>query len=128
MFPTPSNTLHVSHLFVFQNATRLRATSAALNYEQTLVNVPPTKLTVLENGLRVASEDSGAPTATVGVWIDAGSRNETESNNGVAHFLEHMAFKVKFSFFVLNIFRIQTHKTYLILIGDWQTLSNRLGA
>jgi processing peptidase subunit beta len=49
---------------------------------------------VLDNGLRVASEDSGAPTATVGIWIDAGSRIETEANNGVAHFLEHMAFKV----------------------------------
>ena len=79
---------------MIQNSTRLRATAAALNYEQTLVNVPPTKLTVLDNGLRVASEDSGAPTATVGIWIDAGSRNETEANNGVAHFLEHMAFKV----------------------------------
>ena len=33
-------------------------------------------------------------TATVGVWIDAGSRYETEKNNGAAHFLEHMAFKV----------------------------------
>merc|ERR1719478_311069 len=32
-------------------------------------------------------------TATVGVWIDAGSRYETDANNGVAHFLEHMAFK-----------------------------------
>jgi predicted Zn-dependent peptidase len=30
----------------------------------------------------------------VGVWIDAGSRYETERNNGAAHFLEHMAFKV----------------------------------
>lgn len=34
-------------------------------------------------------------TATVGVWIDAGSRYETERNNGAAHFLEHMAFKVR---------------------------------
>jgi len=32
-------------------------------------------------------------TATVGVWIDAGSRYETAQNNGAAHFLEHMAFK-----------------------------------
>ncbi len=32
-------------------------------------------------------------TATVGVWIDAGSVWENEENNGVAHFLEHMAFK-----------------------------------
>ncbi|CAJ0604706.1 unnamed protein product [Cylicocyclus nassatus] len=30
----------------------------------------------------------------VGVWIDAGSRYETLANNGTAHFLEHMAFKV----------------------------------
>lgn len=35
----------------------------------------------------------GSETATVGVWIDAGSRYETAANNGAAHFLEHMAFK-----------------------------------
>merc|ERR1712029_840822 len=58
-----------------------------------LLNVPATRVTVLDNGMRVASEDSGAPTATVGLWIDTGSRYETAANNGVAHFLEHMAFK-----------------------------------
>jgi processing peptidase subunit beta len=47
----------------------------------------------LKNLLKVASEESNSQTATVGVWIDAGSRHETEKNNGVAHFLEHMAFK-----------------------------------
>lgn len=57
------------------------------------MNVPPTLTTTLDNGLRVATEDSGAATATVGLWIDAGSRYETAHNNGVAHFLEHMAFK-----------------------------------
>ena len=36
---------------------------------------------------------TGGETATVGVWIDAGSRYETEKTNGAAHFLEHMAFK-----------------------------------
>ena len=45
------------------------------------------------SGLRVASEGGHGDTATVGVWIDAGSRYETEKNNGAAHFLEHMAFK-----------------------------------
>ena len=34
----------------------------------------------------------------VGLWIDAGSRFENEKNNGVAHFLEHMIFKVKEQF------------------------------
>lgn len=58
-----------------------------------LLNVPETKVSKLPNGLRIATEDSAIPTCTVGMWIDAGSRHETEYNNGVAHFLEHMAFK-----------------------------------
>lgn len=68
---------------------------SALNLQKTLLNIPATQVTRLDNGLRVASEDSGASTATVGLWIDAGSRSENEKNNGVAHFLEHMAFKVR---------------------------------
>jgi predicted Zn-dependent peptidase len=31
------------------------------------------------------------------VWIDAGSRAETAETNGTAHFLEHLAFKVRIS-------------------------------
>lgn len=58
------------------------------------MNQPPTRVTQIDNGIRVATEDNGAQTATVGIWIDAGSRYENEENNGVAHFLEHMAFKV----------------------------------
>uniref|UniRef100_A0A674IAG7 Peptidase M16 N-terminal domain-containing protein n=1 Tax=Terrapene triunguis TaxID=2587831 RepID=A0A674IAG7_9SAUR len=69
---------------------RFRATKAAT---QIVLNVPETKVSSLENGLRVASEDSGLSTCTVGLWIDAGSRYENEKNNGTAHFLEHMAFK-----------------------------------
>lgn len=74
---------------------RWRATSAtsAATYEQCLVNVPETVVSTLDNGIRVATEDSGLPTCTVGLWIDAGSRYEDDHNNGVAHFLEHMAFK-----------------------------------
>lgn len=67
-------------------------------YKHKLINVPATQVTVLNSGLRVASEDSGSPTATVGIWIDAGSRYEDDNNNGVAHFLEHMAFKVSFTY------------------------------
>lgn len=52
------------------------------------------QVTRLSNGLRVASEKvPHSSTATVGVWIDAGSRYETDASNGTAHFLEHMAFK-----------------------------------
>merc|ERR1712001_629158 len=61
--------------------------------ETVKINAPETVITTLDNGMKIASEDSGAPTATVGLWIDTGSRYETAANNGVAHFLEHMAFK-----------------------------------
>lgn len=57
------------------------------------MNVPPTEISTINNGLRVATENSGGSTATIGLWIDAGSRYEEPRNNGVAHFLEHMAFK-----------------------------------
>lgn len=44
---------------------------------------------------QIATEHSPwAQTSTVGVWIDAGSRAETDKTNGTAHFLEHLAFKV----------------------------------
>ena len=41
----------------------------------------------------MASEHQNSELATVGVFVDAGTRYETEENNGVAHFLEHTLFK-----------------------------------
>ncbi|RAH50307.1 bifunctional SDR family oxidoreductase/M16 family metallopeptidase [Aspergillus brunneoviolaceus CBS 621.78] len=53
-----------------------------------------TQTTTLSNGFTIATEHSPyAQTSTVGVWIDAGSRAETDKTNGTAHFLEHLAFK-----------------------------------
>ncbi|EMF14441.1 mitochondrial-processing peptidase subunit beta [Sphaerulina musiva SO2202] len=53
-----------------------------------------TESTTLSNGFTIATEYSPyAQTSTVGVWIDAGSRAETDKTNGTAHFLEHLAFK-----------------------------------
>lgn len=64
--------------------------SHSLAYPRTL----RAQTTRLSNGMRVISEHiPSASTSTVGVWIDAGSRYETDSTNGTAHFLEHMAFK-----------------------------------
>ncbi|XP_063797226.1 cytochrome b-c1 complex subunit 1, mitochondrial [Pseudophryne corroboree] len=72
---------------------RLKRNQSAVSYAQTLSNIPETQVTTLDNGLRVASEESSQPTCTVGVWIAAGSRYENEKNNGSAYFLEHLAFK-----------------------------------
>jgi len=52
------------------------------------------QVTRLANGLTVASDRmSGVESATLGVWVAAGARHEPESVNGIAHLLEHMAFK-----------------------------------
>ena len=67
--------------------------SSALAFPDSVRNAPATEVSTLANGLRVASEGGHGETATVGVFIDAGSRYETAQNNGSAHFLEHMAFK-----------------------------------
>ncbi|CAI9109797.1 OLC1v1009701C2 [Oldenlandia corymbosa var. corymbosa] len=59
-----------------------------------ILAAPVTRVTTLPNGLRVATESNlSSNTATVGVWIDAGSRFESDETNGTAHFLEHMIFK-----------------------------------
>jgi predicted Zn-dependent peptidase len=48
----------------------------------------------LANGVRVAVEPmAGLHSAAVGVFLTAGGRHERVEQNGVAHFLEHMAFK-----------------------------------
>ena len=51
-------------------------------------------VTTLNNGLRIATDPmEGVRTASVGVFVNAGARHETIEGHGVAHFLEHMAFK-----------------------------------
>ncbi|ORZ34084.1 mitochondrial processing peptidase beta subunit 1 [Catenaria anguillulae PL171] len=73
---------------------RCLATAAGSSYPGALLNVPKTQVTKLPSGLLVATESNPAlATATVGVWIDSGSRAETKATNGVAHFLEHISFK-----------------------------------
>ncbi len=48
----------------------------------------------LPNGLRVVTEHMpGLQSASIGVWVMAGGRHERVEQNGIAHFLEHMAFK-----------------------------------
>ncbi|WP_273689764.1 M16 family metallopeptidase [Ketogulonicigenium vulgare] len=48
----------------------------------------------LSNGFRIATEVMpGLQSATIGIWVSAGGRHEAPQENGIAHFLEHMAFK-----------------------------------
>lgn len=75
------------------NNNSIRRSYSKNQFPPYLLNVPPTNVTTLPSRLRVASEETFGETATVGVWIDSGSAYETEANNGVAHFLEHLSFK-----------------------------------
>jgi predicted Zn-dependent peptidase len=57
-------------------------------------NMSEIEITTLDNGLRIATATmTNVQTASVGVWVDVGARHETPEINGVAHMLEHMAFK-----------------------------------
>ncbi len=51
-------------------------------------------ITTLPNGFRIVTEHMPSlESAAVGLWVNAGARHEGAAQNGVAHFLEHMAFK-----------------------------------
>ncbi|MBB5518669.1 M16 family metallopeptidase [Amphiplicatus metriothermophilus] len=53
-----------------------------------------TQVSVLSNGVRVAVDPMPElESAALGVWADAGAMDEAPEENGVAHLLEHMAFK-----------------------------------
>jgi processing peptidase subunit alpha len=50
-------------------------------------------ITTLPNGIRVATEALPGHFSGIGVYVDAGSRYETESLSGVSHILDRLAFK-----------------------------------
>ncbi len=52
------------------------------------------ELTTLPSGLRVVTDRmENLETASLGVWVAAGSRHERRDEHGLSHLLEHMAFK-----------------------------------
>ncbi|NXK77792.1 MPPA peptidase, partial [Amazona guildingii] len=53
-----------------------------------------TRVTVLENGLRVASQNKFGQFCTVGLLVNSGSRHEAKYLSGISHFLEKLAFSV----------------------------------
>lgn len=55
---------------------------------------PGTQVSRLPSGLVVVSETMPrVETVSLGAWVGVGTRHEQAEENGVAHFLEHMAFK-----------------------------------
>jgi len=49
---------------------------------------------VLPNGLTILTEAMPAVrSVSIGIWVRSGSRQESEEENGISHFIEHMVFK-----------------------------------
>jgi predicted Zn-dependent peptidase len=52
------------------------------------------KKTVLANGAKIITDSpSHARSVSLGIWVNAGSRDELERERGICHLIEHMIFK-----------------------------------
>ncbi|MBI3753637.1 MAG: insulinase family protein [Deltaproteobacteria bacterium] len=50
--------------------------------------------TRLKNGLKIITEEMpDIQSASIGIWVNIGSRNEDSKKNGISHFIEHLLFK-----------------------------------
>src|SRR5579864_767760 len=64
------------------------------NAEERVAADPAVRITRLPSGLTVVTERmERVETVSLGAYVAAGTRNEAAEENGVSHFLEHMAFK-----------------------------------
>ena len=74
-----------------------------------------TNFSHLSNGLGVATETIPGETATIGVYINTGSAQETHQNNGVSNFLSQVALKVRNNILTLKIYSsIQQNNTKIL--------------
>lgn len=49
---------------------------------------------VLDNGIRIVSHEMPEHrSVSLGIWVETGSRHETDAQNGISHFIEHLLFK-----------------------------------
>jgi predicted Zn-dependent peptidase len=75
-----------------------------------------TKVTTLPNGIKIASETSVSPAASVGLYIDCGSIYETPASSGASHLLERMAFKST------------TNRSHLRLVREVEAIGGNVSA
>lgn len=55
---------------------------------------PKYQKTVLSNGIKVITEEIPyLKSASIGLWVTTGSRDERPHENGISHFIEHLLFK-----------------------------------
>ncbi|KOM27410.1 hypothetical protein LR48_Vigan406s022000 [Vigna angularis] len=75
-----------------------------------------TKITTLSNGLKIASETSPNPAASIGLYLDCGSIYETPFSSGASHLLERMAFKST------------TNRSHFRIVREVEAIGGNIGA
>ncbi|XP_022749882.1 mitochondrial-processing peptidase subunit alpha-like isoform X1 [Durio zibethinus] len=75
-----------------------------------------TKITSLPNGLKIASETSASPAASIGLYVDCGSIYESPASFGVSHLLECMAFKTT------------TNRSHLRIVREVEAIGGNVNA
>lgn len=83
-----------------RNATSALRTPSRIRQYASVSSSPPAQepteldqITTLPNGIRVASESLPGHFSGIGVYVDAGSRYETDALRGVSHIIDRLAFK-----------------------------------
>lgn len=72
---------------------RTMDTSILLDRQDPILRAPQFEFSKLENGLKIASVDRQGLTASLGLFVNAGSRFESAGNFGASHMVELMAYK-----------------------------------
>ena len=77
------------------NSASNGSASAHQSTASSVTNLPRNiQITILKNGMRVVTDKMDhLESAALGVWVKAGARDEQPAEHGIAHLLEHMAFK-----------------------------------
>ena len=59
-----------------------------------ILMIDSSQKTVLPNGIRILSRKiPHSRSVSMGVWVNVGARDESGTDNGISHFIEHMLFK-----------------------------------
>jgi len=88
--------LLLNSLTAFKNKSIFKSNLSIFPPKKPLISKPDdfeTIITTLPNGLKVASEEAPGHFASVGIYIDAGSRYENDHNAGSSHLIDRLAFK-----------------------------------
>ena len=92
--------------------------------KKSIVNYPyltePVEIYERENGHKIVLAHKDGDLVNISSWVKTGSINETDENNGISHFLEHLMFKGTKRFKVGEFDRILEGKGGIVNAATWK--------